>query len=71
MKWATTIIALCTTYIGDRNVPLTYMIQEDPEVTQPPPVLEIDRPYSAPNHSISSKLVKRVTHIHALFKTDN
>ena len=40
-------------------------------VTQPPPELEIDRPYSAPNDSISSELVDRVTHIHALFTTDN
>ena len=54
MKWAPTIIAFWTTYIGARNVPLTYFIQEDPSVTQPPPELEIDRQYSAPNDSISS-----------------
>ena len=47
------------------------MIQEDPAVTQPPPTLEIDRPYSAPNDSISSELVERVTHIHYLFTTEN
>ena len=47
------------------------MIREDPAVTNPPLELEIDRPYSAPNDSISSELVERVTHIHALFTTDN
>ena len=47
------------------------MIQEDPAVTHPPPALKIDRPYSAPNSSIYSELVERVTHIHALFTTDN
>ena len=71
MKWEPTSIALWTTYIGARNVPLTYLIQEDPVVTQPPPELEIDRPYSAPNDSISSELVESVIHIHALFTTDN
>ena len=71
MKWAPTIIAFWTTYIGAINVPLTYLIKEDPEVTHPPPTLEIDRPYSAPNDSIYSELVERVTHIHALFTTDN
>ena len=71
MKWARTFIALWTIYIGARNVPLTYLIREDPVVTQPPMELEIDRPYSAPNDSISSEFVERVTHIHALFTTDN
>ena len=71
MKWSPTIIAFWTTYNGARNVPLTYLIQKDPAVIHPPPALEIDRPYSAPNDSISSELVERVTHIHALFITDN
>ena len=71
MKWAQTIIAFWNTYIGARNVPLTYLIREDPAVTHPPPALEIDRQYSAPNDSIYSELVERVTHIHALFTTDN
>ena len=71
MKWAPTIIDFWTTYIGGRNVPLTYLIREDPAVTQPPPVLEMDLPDSAPNDSISSELVERVTHIHDLFTTDN
>ena len=71
MKWSPTIIDFWTTYIVARNVPLTYLIQEDPAVTQPPPTLEIYCPYSAPNDSISSELVERVTHIHALFTTDN
>ena len=47
------------------------MIQEYPAFTQPHPALEIDRPYSASNDSISSELLERVTHIHALFTTDN
>ena len=71
MNWAPTIIALWTTYIDARNVPLTYLIREDPAVTHPPPELEIDRPHSAPNDSIYSELVERVAHIHALFTTDN
>ena len=72
MKWAPTIIiiAFWTTYICARNVPLTYLVREDPAVTQPPPALEIDRPYSAPNDSIYSELMERVTHIHALFATE-
>ena len=71
MKWAPTIIAFWTTYIGARNLLLTYFIQEDPAVTQPPLVLEIDRPYSAPNDNIYSELVQCITHIHPLFTTDN
>ena len=71
MKWAPTIIAFWTTYIGAINLTLTYFILEDPEFTQPPPALEIDCPYSAPNYSISYELVERVTHIHALFTTEN
>ena len=71
MKWAPTIIAFWTTYIGARNLPLTYLILEDPAVTQPPLALEIDHPYTAPNDIISSELVERVTHIHTLFTTDN
>ena len=71
MKWAPTIIAFWSTYIGARNVPLTYLIREGPAVTQTPPALEIDRPCSAPNDSISYELVERVTHIHPLFTTDN
>ena len=71
MRLAPTIVAFWTTYIGARNVPLTYLIREDPAVTHPSPSLEIDLPYSAPNDSISSKLVERVTHIHAFFTTDN
>ena len=47
------------------------MIQEDYAVTHPPPTLEIDHPYLASNDSIFSKLVERVTHIHALFRTAN
>ena len=70
MKWARTFIALWTIYIGARNVPLTYLIIEDPTVTQPSPSLEIDHPYSAPNDSISSELLERFNHIHALFTTD-
>ena len=57
MKWAPIIIAFCTTYIGARNVPLTYFIREDPAVTQSHLALEIDRLYSAPNESITSELV--------------
>ena len=45
MKWAPTIISFWTTYIGARNVPLKYLIQEDPAVTQPLPALELNRPY--------------------------
>ena len=71
MKWEPTIIDFWTTYIGARNVPLTYLIWEDPAVTHPLPALEIDRPYSAPYDSIYYKLVERVTHIHPLFTTDN
>ena len=71
MKWAPTIITFWTTYIGARNVPLIYLIREDPAVTHPPPALEIYRQYSALNDSISSELVERVTHIYALFTTDN
>ena len=71
MKWAPTSIALWSTFIGAVNAPLTYFIREDPAVTHPPPALEIDRPHSSPNDSISSELVERVTHIHALFITDN
>ena len=71
MKWAPTSIALWSTFIGAVNAPLTYFIREDPAVTHPPPALEIDRPHSAPNDSNSSELVKRVTHIHTLFTTDN
>ena len=70
MKWAPTIISFWTTYIDARNVQLTYLIPEDPEVNHLPPALEIDRPYSAPNDSISSQLVERVTNIHALFTAD-
>ena len=47
------------------------MIREDPAVTQSPPVFEIERPFSAPNDSIYSELVEHITHIHALFTTDN
>ena len=71
MKWAPTIIIFWTTYIDARNVPLTYLIREDPVITQPPPALEIDRPYYAPNYNISSELVECVTHIHAFFTTEN
>ena len=71
MKWAPNIITFWTTFIGAINVPLIYFIREDPAVTPPPPALEIDRPYSAPNDSISSELVKRVTHINDLFTTYN
>ena len=71
MKWAPTIIAFWTTYIGARNLPLTYSIRKDHAVTQPALSLEIDHPYSAPNDSISSELLERVTHIHTLFATDN
>ena len=69
--WEPTSIAFWTIYIGSINVPLNYFIWEDPAVTQPPLALEIDLPYSAPNDRISSELVERVTHIHALFTTDN
>ena len=71
MHWAPTIIAFWTTYIGARNVPLTYLIWEYPVVTQPPPALEIYRPYLEPNDSIYYELVERVTHIHTLFTTEN
>ena len=71
MKWAQTIIDFWTTYIGAINLPLTYLIREDPTVTHTPPALEIDRLYLSPNDSICSELVERVTYIHALFTTDN
>ena len=70
-KRVPTIIAFWTTYIGARNVPLIYLIREDPAVTQPPLALEKDCPYSSPNDSISNELVEHVTHIHAVFTTDN
>ena len=71
IKWAPTIFDFWTTYIGARNVPLTYLIWEYPVVTQPPPALEIYRPYLEPNDSIYYELVERVTHIHTLFTTEN
>ena len=57
MKWAPTIIAFWNTYIGARNVPLTYLIRDNTVVTHPPPALEIDSPYTSPKDSIYSELV--------------
>ena len=57
--------------IGVRNIPLAYVIRDDPEVPPICPPLAPDQPYSEEHGSIEADLVARGSHTHGLFRDDN
>ena len=57
--------------IGNHNIPLVYIIHDDPN---PPAVarpLAAGQPHSNEHGSVEAELIARASHTHALFRNDN
>ena len=57
--------------IGNHNIPLAYIIQEEPNPPAAASPLAVGQPHSIEHGSIKSELIAQASHTHALFCDDN
>ena len=57
--------------IGNRNIPLAYIIPDEPNPPAVAPSLAPGQPHSVEHGSVEAELIARASHTHALFRNDN
>ena len=57
--------------IGNRNIPLAYLICDEPNPPAAAPPLAPGQPHSTKHGSVEVELIARASHTHALFRNDN
>ena len=70
-KWLESLGNHLAQTIGVRNAPLAYIIRDDAAVDPVPPVLALGEPFAAEYGSIEGEMIARLSHSHALYKSDN
>ena len=70
-KWLESFTNHINQVVGVRNAPLSYVIREYSAVAVVPPALEPGEPYAAVYGSIEGEMIARLSHRHALYKSDN
>ena len=70
IKWTEAFQDFLNRVIGARMIPLTYVIQIDPQVPGPAPTLAPNQPHSTEHGSVEGELIARASHSHALFRDD-
>ena len=57
--------------IGNRNIPLAYIIHDEPNPPAAAPSLAAGQPHSIEHGSVEAELIARASHTHALFHDNN
>ena len=57
--------------IGDRHIPLAYVVRKDVTVPAICPPLATDQPYSDLHGSVEEDMINRASHSHGLYRADN
>jgi hypothetical protein len=70
-KWLESLSNHLTQTIGVRNAPLAYIIRDEAIVNPVPPVLAVGEPFAEEYGSIEGEMIARLSHSHALYKSDN
>ena len=71
IKWTEAFQDFLNRKIGNRNIPLVYITQDEPNPPAVAPPLAPGQPHSLEHRSVEAELIARASHTHALFRNDN
>ena len=71
IKWMETFHDFLNRKIGNRNIPLAYIICDEPNPPAAAPPLAAGQPHSNKHRSVEAELIAQASHTHALFCKDN
>ena len=71
IKWMEAFQDFLNRKIGNRNIPLVYIIHDVPNPPAVAPPLAPGQPHSIEHGSVEAELIARASHTHALFRNDN
>ena len=70
IKWTEAFQNFLNKKIGNRNIPLVYIIQDEPDPPAAAPPLAPGPPHSIEHRSVEAELIAQASHTHALFRND-
>ena len=71
IKWTEAFQDFLNRKIGNRSIPLAYIIQDEPNPPAMEPPLAPGQPHSIEHGSVEAELIAWASHTHALFWNDN
>ena len=71
IKWTEAFQDFLNRKIGNHNIPLAYIIHDEPNPPAAAPPLAVGQPHSIEHGSVESELIARASHTHALFHDNN
>ena len=71
IKWMEDFQDFLNRKIGNRNIPLAYIIHDEPIPPAAAPPLAAGQPHSNEHGSVEAELIAQALHTHAQFHTDN
>ena len=70
-KWMEAFQDFLNRKIGNCNIPLAYIICDEPNPPAAAPPLAVGQPHSIEHGSVEAELIAQASHTHALFRDDN
>ena len=71
IKWTEAFQDFLNRKIGTRNIPLAYIICDEPNPPAAAPTLAAGQPHSIEQGSVEAEVIAQALHTHALFRNDN
>ena len=71
VKWTEPFQDFLNRKIGNRNIPLAYIIRDEPNPPAVAPPLAPGQPHSIKHRSVEAELIAQASHTHALFCNNN
>ena len=71
IKWMEAFQDFLNRKIGNCNIPLAYIIHDEPNPPAAALPLAVGQPHSIEHGSVEAELIARASHTHALFRNDN
>ena len=71
IKWTEAFLDFLNRKIGNHNIPLAYIIRDEPNPPAMAPPLTPSQPHSVEHGSVEVELIAQASHTHALFRNDN
>ena len=71
IKWMEAFQDFLNRKIGNQNIPLAYIICDEPNPPAVAPPFAPGQPHSIEHGSVEAELITRASHTHALFRNDN
>ena len=71
IKWMEAFHDFLNRKIGDHNIPLAYIIRDEPNPPASALPLAAGQPHSIEDGSVEAELIAQASHTHALFRDDN